>query len=105
MVLDGNVFQLFWAKTLEVVLLSGSRQAGKSLLKNSKDIWFIITGMYQSLKIWGGRVVMRRAAAARRRLLICKNLGGPRPPWPPRLLHACNGLPSQKKGLEGQVGV
>ena len=37
----------------------------------------------------GGPVVMRRAAAARRRLLICQNLGGPRPPRPPRLLHAC----------------
>ena len=37
----------------------------------------------------GGPVVMRHAAAARRRLLICQNLGGPRPPWPPTLLHAC----------------
>ena len=35
----------------------------------------------------GGPVVMRLTAAARQ--LICQNLGGPRPPRPPRLLHAC----------------
>ena len=34
-------FNFFGQKPFE--LLSGSRQAGKSLLKNSKEIWFIIS--------------------------------------------------------------
>ena len=46
--------------------------------------------MLQSLKIWGGQVVMQRAATGRRRLLICQNLGGQLPPCPP----ACN-MPAQ----------
>ena len=57
-----------------------------------KKVWFsfrILQGCTKGQKSGGGPVVMRRAAAARRHLLICQNLGGPRPPWPPRLLHAC----------------
>ena len=52
--------------------------------------------MLQSLKGWGGQVVVRRAAAARRRLLIRQNLGGQRPPWPPTLLHAFSNFKNSK---------
>ena len=63
-------------------------------VKNENDWWVESGGpsisnegtLYRDaprVKNPGGQVVMRRAAAARRRLLICQNLGGPRPPGLP----------------------
>ena len=68
-------------------------QQGKDLpwLKGGLITWWFVLLIRDATRVKnpGGPVVMRRAAAVRRCLLICQNLGGPRPPRPPRLLHAC----------------
>jgi hypothetical protein len=81
-VINFGAFILYGADVME-----GGKQIRREEINRSIISAYLgSSGMLQSLKIWGGQVVMRRAAAAQRHLLVCQNLGGRTPPCHP----ACN---------------